>query len=94
MVTNQHQFQPAATAVHILDAIHRLHPGALQFIQPRNGNRYRFDLVWGTDRVRRAIMQGDPADAIVAAWDADRQWFLRIRQRYLLYPRAVPEIAP
>ena len=94
ILTNQHQFQPAATAVHILDAIQRLHPDALQFTQPRNGNRYRFDLVWGTDRVRRAVAQGEPADAIVATWDADRQWFLRIRQRYLLYPRAAPEVAP
>jgi len=90
VLTDRHRFRPAATAVHILDVVHRLHPRAPLFTPPRRGERYRFDLVWGTDAVRRAILQGERADWIVASWQADLQWFVTIRQRYLLYPRGTP----
>ena len=90
VLTDRRRFRPAATALHILDAIHRLHPQVSLFTPPRNGGRYRFDLVWGTDTVRKAILRGDPAEWIVASWNADRQWFLAVRQPYLLYPRGVP----
>jgi uncharacterized protein YbbC (DUF1343 family) len=89
VLTNVRAFQPATTAVHILDAIRTTHPGALRFTPPRTGGRYRFDLVWGTDRVRRAVEQGVPAGEIARWWSADRQTFLTVRQRYLMYPRAV-----
>ncbi|MDR7494769.1 MAG: DUF1343 domain-containing protein [Armatimonadota bacterium] len=92
VLTDRRRFRPAATAVHILDAVHRLHPRAPLFTPPQGGGRYRFDLVWGTDAVRKAILRGERADWIVAGWQADLQWFVTIRQRYLLYPRGTPYI--
>lgn len=86
VLSDSRRFQPAATAVHILEAIRTLHPRAFRFVRPSRGP-YRFDLVWGTDRVRRAIERGERADAIVASWNADRVWFLTVRERYLIYPR-------
>lgn len=91
VLTNARTFQPATTAVHILDAVQRTHPGELRFTPPRPGSHYRFDLVWGTDRVRLALEEGVPAGEIVSGWSTDRQRFLTVRERYLLYPRAANE---
>lgn len=87
VLTSARAFQPAVTAVHILEAVRQTHPGRLRFTPPRPEGRYRFDLVWGTDSVRRAIEQGMRADQIVRWWSSDRRTFLAVRQRYLLYPR-------
>jgi uncharacterized protein YbbC (DUF1343 family) len=88
IVTDPSRFLPDTTAVHILTAIRDLHPGLLRFQQLDAGGRYRFDLVWGTDQVRRAILRNRSADSIAASWQAELQQFLKIRQDYLLYPRS------
>ncbi len=88
VLTDVHQFRPAATAVHILDAIRQLHPEALQFIPPQAGGRHNFDLVWGTDLVRKSLLQGQDANTVVAGWAEGLQRFMEIRQRYLIYPRS------
>jgi uncharacterized protein YbbC (DUF1343 family) len=87
ILTDAGRFQPATTAVHILDAIRRLHPGSLRFGAPKSGSRYMFDLVWGTDAVRMGIMRGDPAAVIVGRWAEELRRFHEIRKQYLLYPR-------
>ncbi|HET6892422.1 MAG TPA: DUF1343 domain-containing protein, partial [Pyrinomonadaceae bacterium] len=69
ILTDPRQVRPASTAVHILHAVNQLHPGKLQFTAPSNGGRYLFDLVWGTDDVRRAILRGENAKQTIAAWD-------------------------
>lgn len=91
ILTDTRLFRPATSAVHILTAIQGLYPGKLQF--SANWGRYTFDLVWGTDTVRKAIRRGDTADHIVAGWDRDLQRFLGIRQRHLIYPRSDRESA-
>ncbi len=88
VLTDAHVFKPATTTIHILDAIRQLHPEALQFTPPRPSGRYLFDLVWGTDSVRKALLQGESADRIVAEWSDKLQRFIEIRQRYLIYPRS------
>jgi uncharacterized protein YbbC (DUF1343 family) len=90
VLTDARHFQPAATAVHILDAISRLHPGSLAFGAPRSGKRYMFDLVWGTDTVRRAIANGVPAATIISRWGDALRRFQDIRGNYFLYPRMTP----
>lgn len=87
VITDSHQFLPAATAVYILAAIRDLYPGLLRFSRSQYGGRYLFDLVWGTDSVRRALLRGTRADGIVASWQEGLQKFLEVRQRYLLYSR-------
>lgn len=87
VLTDVRQFQPATTAVHILAAVRQLHPGKLQFIPSAYGGRHRFDLVWGTNAVRMAILRGDPADRIVAGWQDGLLRFRSTRQRYFIYDR-------
>jgi len=85
VLTDPRQVRPASTAVHILDAINRLHPGGLRFHAPSSGGRYLFDLVWGTDAVRKAILRGESAHQIIASWNKDLEKFMQIRQRYFIY---------
>jgi uncharacterized protein YbbC (DUF1343 family) len=83
-ITDPWRFRPATTAIHILVEIRRQHGDRLEFV-PRNG-RFTFDFVWGTDDVRKAVMRGAPASAIVARWEPDLRRFQMLRSPYLLYP--------
>jgi len=76
-----------------MTAIRDLHPGLLQFAPSGDKRRYLFDLVWGTDAVRRALIRGASAESIVASWQDDLQRFEQTRQRYLLYTRSGMVIA-
>lgn len=78
------RFKPAATAVHILVEVRKLHGTQLSFV-PRGG-RYIFDFVWGTSSVRKAILRGAPASAIVARWEPELRRFQMLRSPYLIYP--------
>ncbi len=93
IVTDPHRFLPATTAVYILAAVRDLHPGLLQFTGAASG-RSRFDLVWGTDAVRRGLLRGDSPARIVASWQDDLGRFAAVRSRYLLYPRAAAARTP
>jgi hypothetical protein len=42
--------------------------------------------VWGTDKVRKDIVRGAPARAIVARWEPDLRRFQLLRSAFLLYP--------
>jgi uncharacterized protein YbbC (DUF1343 family) len=87
VIGDPRQLLPATTAVYTMAAVRDLHPGLLRFHRSAYSGRYVFDLVWGTDSVRRALQRGDSAQSIVASWQRGLQQFLGIRQRYLLYPR-------
>ncbi len=77
------RFRPATTAVHMLVEIRRQHPHQFQFVSP--SGRQTFDLVWGTDKIRKDIERGAPAQAIVARWEPDVQRFQMLRNAFLLY---------
>jgi uncharacterized protein YbbC (DUF1343 family) len=67
----------------ILDALRALDRGRALFVPAAAAKM--FDLVCGTDRVRKAFTAGAGADDLWAQWNADRDAFLRRRQPYLLY---------
>ncbi len=84
VITDPLRFRPATTAVHILAEIRRLHGDRLEFV-PRGG-RYVFDFVWGNSSVRKAILRGAPASAIIARWEPELLRFQMLRSPYLIYP--------
>lgn len=45
-----------------------------------------FDLLMGTDKVRKMIVSGCSASEIKATWQDDLQNFMSLREKYLLYP--------
>ena len=79
-VTDRSAYDPTVTAIHLLTAIRRRHPGELGWI-PRH-----FDRLAGTTRLRTAIEAGEAAEAIVRGWEPARQAFLERRRGVLLYP--------
>lgn len=91
ILTDVRQFLPATTAVYILSEIRHLQPGLLQFTPPSNGGRYRFDLIWGTDGVRKALVRGESAERITGSWEDGLRRFVDARQKYLIYPRGPGE---
>jgi uncharacterized protein YbbC (DUF1343 family) len=44
-----------------------------------------FDKINGTDRVRKALLAGESAEAIVSSWKGDEALFRERRKEYLLY---------
>ncbi len=69
----------------ILDALRRISPARPLFGTSKNGDRM-FDLVCGTDVVRRQLLAGRSAERIWTEWNAGSRAFRSARQPFLLYP--------
>ncbi len=83
-LTDPHAFRPMVTQMHILAALRRLHPEVDLF----DRNRYRpdsFDRAMGTDKVRKALVEGRSAEEIMREWEPALERFLKVREKYLLY---------
>jgi uncharacterized protein YbbC (DUF1343 family) len=79
-VTDRTIYDPTVTAVGILAAVRALQGDSLEI------RTARFDKLVGTDAVRLALEAAVPVSDMSASWEAGLSDFLRIRQRYLLYP--------
>lgn len=79
-VTDRASYDPTATAVHLLVAIHRRHPDAIGF------DARRFDRLAGGSALREAVLAGVPAERIVAGWAGELAEFRSRRAGYLIYP--------
>ena len=84
-ITDREAYRPVDLLLHILDVVHRLYPDEFQW-GASVGGRYVFDLEMGTDRVRHALTEGGAPDEIRRAWTPDLASFLKLREKYLLYP--------
>lgn len=85
-----HLTAPAAArvvemAVHILAVVQRLWPGKLEIVAGKTNQPSMFDLVAGTDGIRKGILQGKQAAEIMASWQPALRSFMEMRKRYLLY---------
>jgi uncharacterized protein YbbC (DUF1343 family) len=78
--TDRATYDPTVTAVHLLAAIRRRHPGELAWIPAH------FDRLAGDTALRAAIDAGTDPRTIVAGWVAERERFLARRRPALLYP--------
>ncbi|MBN2010149.1 DUF1343 domain-containing protein [candidate division KSB1 bacterium] len=81
-IADYNTFQPAATQIHILDAIQHLYPERKILQTDRTS---MFDKANGTDRIRLELEKGTPATEIIQSWQPALQHFLTIRKKYLLY---------
>ncbi len=84
-LTDPRAFRPMATQMHILAALCTLYPHVDLFAR----ERYRpesFDRAMGTDAVRKALAAGQGAEEIMRSWQPTLERFLKVRQKYLLYP--------
>jgi uncharacterized protein YbbC (DUF1343 family) len=79
-VTDRAAYDPTATAVHLLTAIRRRHPGEFGWIAKH------FDRLAGTTKLREAIESGMAPEAIVRGWEPARREFLARRRAVVVYP--------
>lgn len=79
-VVEPRRFEPVRAAVEILVAVRTLYPHVLDV------KSAALDRDWGTDSLRRGLLAGLSADAIVAQWNASTAAFRALRKTYLAYP--------
>ncbi len=77
LITDREAFRPVAMAVHIAEALHRIHTAEFTFDA--------MPTLIGTDRVPNLLHQFAPAEAIIAEWEEDEARFAEQRAPYLLY---------
>jgi uncharacterized protein YbbC (DUF1343 family) len=87
-VVDEESFLPVRTGIAIFHALHQLHPehfawraDAYEFVTDVPA----FDLLCGTDQVRRGIEAGWPLERLTEGFDEELQGFLPERRRHLLY---------
>ncbi|HVN69772.1 MAG TPA: DUF1343 domain-containing protein, partial [Candidatus Binatia bacterium] len=80
IVFEPRRFVAIRTAVEILVAVRDLFPHAIAIPDVA-----ALDRDWGTDSLRRALLAGKSADAIVAQWAARVSDFESLRRPFLLY---------
>ena len=87
-VTDRAAFRPYRTGVEMIDEFHAEAPSTPLWRDPPyeyEHTRPPIDILYGSDRLRRAIDDGRGAAAAMADWPRDEEAFGRTRARYLLY---------
>jgi len=83
-VIDRQVFRAVPTGFHVVSAVRRLWPDDFAWRLPNQGI-HNFDKLAGTDRIRLALDRGVGIDDLVSAWEEERQPFLDLRAKYLLY---------
>lgn len=87
-VVDRNRFKPVITGIALLKNIRELYPEDFKWRNPPYEyvfDRNPFDVIAGTDRLRRMIESGAEITEIEAWWREDEQNFLDIRSKYLMY---------
>jgi uncharacterized protein YbbC (DUF1343 family) len=79
-LTDPRAFEPLRTAVTLLAAIERLHPGRIAFAEEKVIGRH-----WGETTLPARIRAGESVEPILAGWRDAMQGFLDARRAALLY---------
>jgi len=87
-VTDREAFRPVQVAVELLAEFHREDPSRFAWRDPPYEYEHvkpPIDMLYGSDRLRRAIDSGEDASSITAGWPRDEDAFRTLRAPYLLY---------
>ena len=79
IITDAQAYRAVRTAVEILVAVHKLAPHALSV------HAEALDRDWGTDSLRRWLLEGLEPEEITKRWQPETDEFRAARSRYLLY---------
>jgi len=85
-VTDTHRFRPVLTAVSIVACLQDIY-GIARVWKKKNSRPDFFDKLFGTDAVRLALMDREPALRIAAGWKRDISRFEASRRECLLYKK-------
>lgn len=87
-VTNRKTFKPFLTILTVIQAIKELYPSSFAWRDPPyeyETEKLPFDILCGTERIRRTIEAGKPAQSLEKEWQNDCAAFARERKPFLLY---------
>jgi uncharacterized protein YbbC (DUF1343 family) len=87
-VLDREKFEPVISGVSVVKVIHDLYgdqfrwkDAPYEYVFDKNP----FDVISGTDKLRRAIEGGDSVEKIEGSWAAGLRGFKQVREKYLLY---------
>jgi uncharacterized protein YbbC (DUF1343 family) len=87
-VTNRDVFKPVRTGIAAVKVAYDLYTDRFAWKVPPYEYVYDknpFDVICGTDKIRKQIERGDPLESIVEPWEQQRTEFAALREEYLLY---------
>jgi uncharacterized protein YbbC (DUF1343 family) len=87
-VTDRRAFRPYRTGVELIAEFHRQAPATPIWRDPPyeyEDTHPPIDILYGSDRLRRAIDAGDDPRGLLGEWPRDEEAFGALRRRYLLY---------
>ena len=80
IVTDRDLLEPYFSGVLIVNKIYQMYPDKFQW------KTRHFDRLCGTSAIREAITNRSPLEKLRGIWQADLKSFLKIRDKYLMYP--------
>ena len=89
-VTDREAFLPVLSALTLLEVIIKLYPYSFEWVEAEeeissSEHHFFFDLLCGTDKIRKSLMKGEKAENIVKSWKNELLNFEEKRKEYLLY---------
>ena len=87
-VTNRDEFEPVFAGVAMVKLIHDMYPNEFRWKVPPYEYVYDknpFDVIAGTNKIRKAFEEGVELDAIRASWERPLLEFKRLRDSFLIY---------
>jgi uncharacterized protein YbbC (DUF1343 family) len=87
-VTDRNAFEPVSAGIAMAKTAFDLYPDDFKWKEPPYEYVYDknpFDVISGTDQIRKAFEQGTELNDITEGWNEPLQEFLEIRKQHLLY---------
>ena len=87
-VTDRDSFEPVSVGIAMAKAAFDLYPNDFLWKEPPYeyvSDKNPFDVISGTDQIRKAFEQGTELSEIIDGWERPLQEFLEIRGTHLLY---------
>lgn len=80
IITDRDLLEPYFSGVLVVNKIYHMYPDKFQW------KTRHFDRLCGTSAIREAITNRSPLEKLREIWQADLKSFLKIRDKYLMYP--------
>lgn len=87
-VLDREQFEPVSAGVAMVKLAYDMYPDHFRWKEPPYEyvfDKNPFDVISGTDKIRKAFEQGIDLYTLIASWQKPLQEFLKVRQHVLLY---------
>jgi len=87
-VTDRLAFEPVSTGLAMVKMAFDMYPDQFLWKDPPYEyvfDKNPFDVIAGTDKIRKAFEKGTELEAIIETWQSPLKEFLEIRETFLIY---------